>query len=779
MPDIVEISVRSLVEYVFRGGSIESGFRTGAPLTEGTKAHRTVQQTYKETDRKEVPLAADIAYGDIVYRLEGRCDGLLFDGDEATVEEIKSTSGSLDSTLEDTYPVHWAQAKCYAYMYARAEGRETMRIRLTYVHRKSGEQKRFELTWTYADLEAFVLMLVREYDPVARQQLRHNIERRRSIKELPFPFAAYRAGQRKFAGAVYTSIVERKRLFARAPTGTGKTISTLFPAVKAIGEEALCRLFYVTAKATTREQAEAALALMRAKGLQLRSVTLTAKETICFKEEVRCEKQFCEYADGYYDRVNEALHDLLSVETAITREVVESYARKHRVCPFEFSLEAAYAADAVICDYNYVYDPRISLKRLFEEQKRQTAVLVDEAHNLVERGRDMFSAELAKAPFLELKRQTKSLSRPLHLAIKAVNDAFIALRKTAGAQSGALPDEAAMAFLPLLDSFSAEAEAALSSAEADDCRPLLTETYYAAQAFIRTAGYYDEKYRAYAEFDRSDVSVKLLCVDPSGMLRQMGKGFRSQLFFSATLSPIGYYREMLGGETDDYSVAIPSPFRKEQLDVRLLPVSTRYRDRDKSKAPIAELLRRVTEERPGNYFVFFPSYDYMNEVYALFAEGGFRGKTIVQQGGMSEEERSAFLSSFQGGAGQTLVGFAVLGGVFAEGIDLTGDRLTGVVVVGVGLPQVGLERNLIKRYFDEMGKRGFDYAYKVPGMSKVLQAGGRLIRTESDRGTLLLVDDRFLQPDYAALLPEEWKPGTIVSMTPASASAAHSSRTTY
>lgn len=764
MTDVVEISVRALAEYVFREGSIDSGFRTGAPLTEGAKVHRAIQQTYKEADLKEAYVRGDVVWGDVIYRIDGRCDGLLFgEGDEVTVDEIKTTAGSLDAITEHTYPVHWAQAKCYAYLYAKAEQKPRMRMRVTYVQRKTGATKPFERTFAFDELEAFVRMLVQSYDPYARLQLRHAAERERSIKELPFPFPAYRQGQRKFAGAVYKSVADRKRLFARAPTGTGKTISTLFPAVKAIGEGLLQRFFYTTAKTTTRAAAEDALSLMRDGGLCLRSVTITAKDKICFKEETRCEKSYCEFADGYYDRLNDALADLWAAETAITRDVVEAYARKHRVCPFEFSLDAAYAADAVVCDYNYVYDPRISLKRLFEEQKRRTAVLIDEAHNLVDRGRDMYSAELAKTPFLELKRQTKSVSRPLYEAAKAVNDAFIALRKEHGEGSGiAVLPQLPPPLLPLLETFAGEAEAVLAAGAAPDVRQLLTDAYYAVQHFIRIAGGYDESYLVYVDIGRSEVRLKLLCVDPSAMLRAMGKGYRSQLFFSATLAPIAYYRDMLGGEEDDYTLAIPSPFGKEQLSVLLLPVSTRYRDRDRSKRPIAAMLRRIADERPGNYLAFFPSYDYMNEVYEQFADVGWQGDVLVQQSGMDEAQREAFLAAFRSDAERTLIGFAVMGGVFGEGIDLTGDRLIGVVIVGVGLPQFGGERELIRRYFDKTGRNGFDYAYKFPGMNKVLQAGGRLIRTERDRGTLVLADDRFMQPDYYALLPEEWKPLTVL-----------------
>ncbi|GAA3410451.1 ATP-dependent DNA helicase [Paenibacillus hodogayensis] len=796
MPEIVEIAVRPLVEHVYRSGHIESGFRTGEALTEGAKAHRAIQRNYGEADRMEVYVQGELALGEILYRIDGRCDGLLFgtqteeseagrepEAREAVrelvagdappaaaviLEEIKSTGGSLEPIGEQTYPVHWAQAKCYAYLYAKAESLNSIRVRLTYVQRTTEEIKRFERTYSFQELERFVLEVLEAYDPYARQQLAHAGRREQSIKALAFPFSGYRQGQRKLAGAAYKSMVDKKRLFARAPTGTGKTISTLFPAVKAIGEGVLRRFFYITAKTTTRTAAEETLGLMRGQGLCLRSVTLTAKEKVCFQEEVRCDKEACPFADGYYDRINGALADLWSAETAVTREVVEAYARKHRVCPFEFSLDAAYAADAVICDYNYVYDPRISLKRLLEEQKRQTAILADEAHNLVDRAREMYSAVLAKAPFLELKRQTREANPALYAAVKAINDAFIALRKATGMTGGdaIILERAPESLPPLLEAFVVQAEAELTRAGETSYRLVLTDAYYAAQAYIRVAGYFNERYAVYAELERSDVRVKLLCVDPSEMLRQAGKGYRSQLFFSATLTPLSYYRDTLGGDGEDYAMAIPSPFRKEQLDVLLLPVSTRYRDRERSKTPIAAMLRRVIAERPGNMLVFFPSYEYMNAVYEQFAETPWNGGDVrVQQSGMTEDERDSFLAAFREDAERPLLAFAVMGGVFAEGIDLTGNRLTGVVVVGVGLPQFGGERDVIRRYYDEAGKNGFDYAYKFPGMNKVLQAGGRLIRTEQDHGILVLADDRFAWPDYEALLPEEWKPVTVMDRT--------------
>ncbi|MFC9777046.1 ATP-dependent DNA helicase [Paenibacillus chitinolyticus] len=832
----VRISVRTLVEYAYRSGSIESGFRTATALTEGTKAHQKVQKTYGDSDQKEVFLQTEILLDGMAFVLEGRCDGLLFDDDggEVTIDEIKSSTGDPRLVEENRHPVHWAQAVCYAYMYARQHGRDYMKVQLTYVQVGTEEQQRYVREYSYNEMEAAVLEAVRLYAPYAAMQLQNRRERDASIRELPFPYPAYREGQRQFAGSVYKTIKDGHKLFANAPTGTGKTISTLFPSVKAVGEGLLQRIFYLTAKTLTRTAAEEAFSLMIERGLHMRTVTLTAKDKICFRDEVDCRKEICEFADGYYDRVNGAVLDMLSHEKLMNRSVIETYARKHKVCPFEFSLDAAYAADAVICDYNYIFDPKVYLKRLPEEVKKQTALLIDEAHNLVDRGREMFSAELTKAPFLQLKRDFKGRNSAVEAAAKAVNDYFIAFRKEQGSGGSFVLREVAEELPVLLEAFAQQAERELSApGQGGEAQELLLDTYFAVQSFLRTAKYYDERYVTLAEVQRSDVRLKLLCLDPSALLAQMGKGYRAHVFFSATLTPFSYYMDMLGGGEDDYTVAIPWPFRQEQLDVWIEPLSTRYKDRDKTKLPISRLLGKLVREKPGNYLVFFPSYEYMREVAALFLEqergpqsgaavdgeaGGTEAasetafeavevllqdrlpasdesgggsilaeeagsggsgcsgdetgsgdhssrmlRILVQQPSMPEEERESFLASFRADSSRTLIGFAVMGGIFSEGIDLRGDRLTGVVVVGVGLPQVGPERNIIKEHFDRDGRSGFDYAYVFPGMNKVMQAGGRLIRTENDYGTLVLIDDRFLQRRYQSLLPPEWRHFTIPS----------------
>ncbi|NOU66957.1 ATP-dependent DNA helicase [Paenibacillus sp. LMG 31461] len=767
MLPVVQISVRSLVEYVFSSGSIDTEFRSSKALRDGTKAHQRLQKQYGESDQHEVYVSAEIAHEGLLFVIDGRCDGLLTgtdDGDTLTVDEIKSTSGDIALIEENSYPVHWAQAMCYAYMVAHDRGLSHMRVQMTYTQVDTEETRHFVREAAYDELERFVHEVIQSYYPYAQMKFDHEQRRNQSIKELQFPFPQYREGQRKLVGAVYKTIQDGHKLFAKAPTGIGKTMSTLFPSVKAMGEGVLQRFFYLTAKTITRTAAEEAFYLLQDKGLQLQVVTLTAKEKVCLKDEVKCTPAHCEFADGYYDRVNEAVLDLLRQETVMTRSVIETYARKHRVCPFEFSLDVAYAADAVICDYNYIFDPRVNLKRLFEEQKRKTALLIDESHNLVDRAREMYASELHKSVFLTLQREFKGASKELHDAAKAINAYFIALRKQVGDREMMVESGLPESLLVHVEAFTAVAEKELArSAGGNPVSAELLDAYFGAQNFLRISKLYDERYVTLVVNDRNEVSVKLVCLDPSHLLRQMGKGYRAHVFFSATLSPLSYFMDMLGAGDDDYSVTVPSPFAKEQLEVFVQPLSTRYQDREHSRTQIARSIYELVTGRAGNYLVFFPSYAYMSSVYEAFTDlvgeavDESQPNVLVQQAKMTEEEREHFLSAFQAGAEKTLVGFAVMGGIFSEGIDLVGDRLTGVVVVGVGLPQLGPERNLIKDYMERTGKNGYDYAYVYPGMNKVQQAGGRLIRSETDHGVLLLIDDRYLQPRYQRLLPEEWR----------------------
>lgn len=756
MQNVVKIPVRTLAEYVYKSGSIVSGFSSTSSFTEGSRIHREVQKTYKEQDLSEVFLKTEIEYQNMLFIIEGRCDGLLENDGRITIDEIKSTSLSLEVINEDSNLAHWAQAQCYAYMYMQDHGLDCINIQLTYVQKSSGEMKRFLKTRTYQEIKESMLYMLSIFAPYAKLRLEHKLKMNQSIKELAFPFAQYRKGQRQLAGSVYKTILEKKTIFASAPTGIGKTISTIFPAIKAIGENHLGKIFYLTAKTTTRQTAEEAFSQLFAGGLQMNVVTITAKDKVCFTEQGICSKEHCEFADGYYDKINDAILDILKNENSLDRQCIERYAFKHKICPFEFSLDLAYAADTIICDYNYIFDPKVSLKRLFDEQKKETVLLVDEAHNLVDRGRDMYSSTLEKAPFLQLKREFKGKNDDIHRIARLINDYFIQVKKQAEHSNTIEFDEPLGEFNQLVLEFIGLAERELLSEKSEN-QELLLDTYFAAQNWQRISKLFDERFILYAEILRNEVKIKQFCLDPSYLINRAGNSFKGRVFFSATLSPIGYYRDMLGGDEDDYVVRIPSPFSHEQTQVMIQPLSTRFKDREKSVKPIVKTLVETIQTKPGNYLIFFPSYLYLNSVLEEWNLGDYGIPTIVQDSGMGDADREAYLESFKPGGSDSLLGFAVLGGIFSEGVDLKGDRLNGVLIVGVGLPQIGFERDLIKRHFSITGKNGYDYAYVYPGMNKVLQAGGRLIRSENDKGTIILIDDRYLQSQYQFLMPELWK----------------------
>lgn len=757
MENMIKVSVRSLVEYAHKSGSIDVGYQNTVSLVDGTKAHQKIQNLYGESDIKERMTSGTIEYEDLTFQIEGRCDGLLYKDGTYIIEEIKSTVRDLTSYHENSYPVHWAQAKVYGYLICEELDLENISIQLTYVNINSEEKKRYLIAFTKDDLFEFVQDVLKTYYPFAKWKYDHIEKRNESIKELNFPFPTFRKGQRKLAGAVYQTIQEGNNLFAVAPTGIGKTVSTIFPTVKAIGEDTTNRLFYLTSKTITRTVAEEAFERMSGQGLCMSCTTLTAKDKICFKEETICEKDYCEYANGYYDRINDAVLDILSCEKLLTREKIETYAKKHTVCPFEYSLDLTNTADAIICDVNYIFDPRVSLKRLFDEQKRKSVLLIDEAHNLVDRTIEMYSSSIFKSKFLELKKRYKGSDVQLFDITSKINQYLIELRKKWQDQSMPVWKSLDENLVDLLKEFVEVAELCIQLEEDDERKQLLLDSYFESQNFVKIASYYDEKYVSYLEIFKSEVHIKLFCIDPSTIVNDVIKRFHSTIYFSATLTPLQYFQDMLGDTERDYTIKINSPFSKDQLKVEVNPISTRFNDRTKTLDKLVKSIYETIDSKKGNYLVFFPSYQYLSQSVETFKEKYGHVQIIVQENGMTEEEREDFLLKFDQHNEETLVGFAVLGGIFSEGIDLKGDRLNGVVVVGVGLPQVCLERNILRDHFNEFGKNGYYYSYVFPGMNKVMQAGGRVIRSESDVGTLLLIDDRYKSMLYQNLIPEEWK----------------------
>lgn len=760
MEKTIRLAIRELVEFVLRSGDIDSRYTPRDRMYEGARIHRVLQKRSSEAHqdyRAEVKLSAGFVSGEFTYILEGRADGVFTAGGMTVIDEIKTTTRPLN-LIDDSNETHWAQAKCYAHIYAMQNALPEIAVRLTYCNTDTVETKSYEKSFRLQELEAFMESLLGSYSAWARHKIGWQALRDASIKAMPFPFPAYRKGQRELAVSVYRTIEAGRKLFAQAPTGTGKTISALFPAVKAMGEGRTSKVFYLTAKTITRQVAEEAFDKMRVGGLRMKTLTLTAKEKICFCETAVCRPEVCPYAKGYFDRANGAVFDVITSCDHMSRSVVEEYARKHTVCPFELSLDISNWADCVICDYNYVFDPRTYLRRFFAENGGDYVFLVDEAHNLVERSREMFSAELDKTQFYEIKKQMKGVSRALDKTLTAINRYMIDCRKRCGEAGCFVEKEKPEALVDLIDGFISDCEFLLAKNGALGENSDFLQLYFNALNFALISEFYDERYVTYAEVKNGQVTLRLFCLDPSFLLGEAFRRGGAAALFSATLTPLDYFRDILGGTAEDRLLALDSPFDSRHLCLMAADrVSTRFRHREESADRVTQLLGTFVSKKTGNYIVYFPSYKYMKYVFTRFTEAYPQISALEQETALSEEDRERFLERFKEDPEKTLVAFCVLGGIFSEGIDLKGSRLIGSAIVSVGLPQLSARQNILKTYFDEKNGKGFEYAYMYPGMNKVLQAAGRVIRSEDDVGAVLLIDERFGQQSYMRLFPKHWQ----------------------
>lgn len=682
-----------------------------------------------------------------------------------TIDEIKSTYTSLRQ-MKQPLTVHLAQAYCYAYIYALQHHLETIDVQMTYVHIGTEQIVRFKETKTFSELNAWFDDMMARYEKWIRWQLEWQRTRNASAQAIHFPFE-YRPGQQRLVGGIYRTITQKKKLFALAPTGTGKTISAIFPALKVMGEGKSGKIFYLTAKTITRTVAEDTYAMLAEHGLAFKSLTLTARDKICIFDEAKCYPKQCERACGHYDRVNDAVFDMITHECAMTREVVERYAEKHCVCPFEMQLDAALWVDGLICDYNYVFDPGVYLRRFFGESydsgpKTDDIFLVDEAHNLVERSREMYSAELSIAQLKNtaalVKPYAEKLAQKINKCVK-----YMAQYESECGSFGKIESVSGLSMY--LMRMCTDMEKFLKGRAPLSVREKVLECYLEARTFNQTCERMDERYMIYGkQRDEGGFMVKIFCIDPSKDLGCRMNRALSTIMYSATLLPVTYYKNMLSTTPkDDYDLYTPSPFdQKNRLLIAAGDVSSKYTRRTKSEyEKIASYIQKIVRAQNGNYMVFFPSYAFMASVLEAFggqalSKAGSGIELVIQENAMTEEARQAFLARFDEETKSTVIGFCVLGGIFSEGIDLKAKRLIGVIVVGTGLPQIGDERELLRSYYDAKDGCGYEYAYVYPGINKVLQAGGRVIRTETDTGVIALLDERFHTPMYKSLFPEEW-----------------------
>ena len=757
---IIRISVRSLVEFILREGDIDnrvSGSMEKDAMLLGGKIHRKIQSRMGTNYTAEVPLKIQMPCDGFVLQIEGRADGVLKDDGKVLIDEIKGILRSLEH-LEAPVPVHLAQAKCYAYIYAVQNSLKCIDVQMTYCQMETEEIRRFCQEFEFQELQTWFQDLVTQYEKWAKFEIEWRNVRNDSIRQIEFPFP-YREGQRDLVASVYRTILRKKKLFIQAPTGVGKTMATVFPAVRAVGEGLGEKIFYLTAKTIMRTVAEQAFSLLKEKGLLYKTITLTAKEKICFCEEAECNPDACPYAKGHFDRVNDAVFDLITHSGDWSREVLEEQAKKHMVCPFEMSLDVSDWADAVICDYNYAFDPQAHLKRFFSESgKGEYLFLIDEAHNLVERGREMYSASLYKEDLLEVRKMVKAEDPKLAKGLSECNQQFLELKREC--EHYQILKSVSHIALKLMNVLS-KLEDYLEECKDAEKKKRVLDFYFAVRSFLNIHDIMDENYVIFSEMmEDGRFQIKLFCVNPAVNLQNYLEQGNSTIFFSATLLPVHYYKKLLSVEKDDYAVYAHSSFPQENKFLFIgTDVSTRYTRRGESTYQrFARYIAVMAEQKKGNYMAFFPSYRFLEEVHTCFLECvDHEVDSICQVSYMDEEQREEFLEEFEQEREKSLVAFCVMGGIFSEGIDLTDDKLIGAVIAGTGLPQVCTEREILKQYFNAADMDGFDYAYLYPGMNKVLQSAGRVIRTESDRGVILLLDDRFRAMRYREVFPREWQ----------------------
>lgn len=792
----IAMSVRSLVEFLYRWGDIDStkGYSSEDAMAVGARIHRKIQSLAGPSYRAEYSLSYSYETKYCNVTVEGRADGVITEetppeylledtastdgsGNEqpadalmlpaacekyVTIDEIKTVLRSLDFVKEPD-PVHLAQAKCYAAIYAMMEDLPFIYVRMTYVNQQTENIKYFYFLYSAEEIKKWFFDTTSAMGEWLDIQAEWNLIRQASIEELEFPFP-YRPGQKNLAQDVYRTIYHGKKLFIEAPTGTGKTLSVLFPAVKSMGEKRGDRIFYLTARTVARTVAEDAVTILKDHGLRFKNITLTAKEKICFMDEAKCDPKTCPYAKGHFDRVNECLFEMVSQEETYSRTVIEEYAQKYTVCPFELALDLSLFSDCIIGDYNYVFDPKAYLRRFFAAERGEDYIfLIDEAHNLVDRGREMYSAALVKEDFLAARRACSQYQPRIGRAMDKCNKDLLAIRKLRDTS-----DDRKLCLMPALGDIVAHADRLrlliseyLSEHRDGPAHEEILDIYFKVCDFLNIYDLMGPDYCIYNSFDdKGDFFVKLMCVDPARNLKECMGHAISTILFSATLLPIKYYKSLLGGESNDYEVYAQSSFdRSNRLLIRASDVTTRYAQRGEDQyRRMARYISSITRAKRGNYIIFAPSYSYMNSVYEIY-EREFHdmdaGEVIVQSGNMREWEREEFLDRFKNG-NDGIIAFCVLGGIFAEGIDLRDEALIGVIVLGTGLPQIGGEKDLLRMFFDMNGQDGYDYAYTYPGMNKVQQAAGRLIRTETDRGVIALLDERFSWNKISRMFPREW-----------------------
>ncbi|MCL2521382.1 MAG: ATP-dependent DNA helicase [Erysipelotrichales bacterium] len=753
----IKIGVGDLVNLIYRSGNLVDNTYSPILKQEGLIIHQFFQGKYGADSLKEYYISTNYQIESFDFEISGRIDGLINENNNLIIDEIKSTRQNVDE-LDDIIKIgHLAQAKLYGYMYLLKENIPNIMLRITYIEVETRKIRHFYYEETFEDLKKFFETSIEKFLEFYRIFARYQLEKLTSVKDFAFPYLEYRQGQRELMTYVYDAILQGEMLYANAPTGIGKTSGTLFPAIKTIKTEN-DKIFYLTAKSSLKETALKTLRRFYENGLNLKSIFITSKDKICFQEEKDCEK--CPFSLGYFDRIYYALIDIYSEVTIFEPEVIIDYAQKHQVCPFEYTLDISNHVDVIIGDYNYAFCPRTHLARYFEESNYRPVLLVDEAHNLVSRSKDMYSASFlltdVKNFRIKVKRKERELRKNLKKLTDYLTNEFQSLDKVISFE------DLDFGLMIQIKQVLENAERILFKNKPDDSTKQILESYFLFYNFYRISEFYSERFIYLVEkTETGDLLFSIVCLDSSGFIRQTVENFcQSAIFFSATLAPLDYYQNVISEKVGE-SIVIESPFPPENFEIiNYRNLSTRYRDRKKNMAELIEIIKTAISVKPGNYIAFFPSYEYLNQAAALFNSDNY--DLIIQTNKMTSFEFNETLERFKN-LEKPKIGFFVMGGLFSEGVDYSGDTLSGVIIVGVGMPQISYRNDLIKTYFDESKKDGFDYAYLYPGINKVVQAAGRVIRSETDYGFALLIDDRFAEKKYYDCYPKNWRKLKIIN----------------
>ncbi|MBN2604532.1 MAG: PD-(D/E)XK nuclease family protein [Bacilli bacterium] len=752
----IKITGKEIVEFIYSGGDLTSEFQSNKRALEGIEAHKFLQNKYKENDLKEVSVETDFTRGDYLFHITGRIDGLITENGKTIIEEIKSTKIDLGLIEIDSRPEHLTQAKMYAYMYMKRENIKAINIRLTYISVDEYKVKSFNKRYNMSQIERFFVDTIDLYIKWLEIYNNHQYEKITSIEGLKFPFEEYREGQYKFMGAIYQNFLNKEILYSIAPTGIGKTVASVYSALKTIKNDKE-KIFYLTAKNAGKKIVVDTVELLKKNGLVCKTTVINSKETMCLQDEVDCDPDICPYAKGFFDRLRDAVNDIFVHDDVYDHKLIKDYGKYHNICPHEFSLELSNYSDIIICDYNYAFDPRTHLIRYFDDDYYRPKLLIDEAHNMVDRSRNMYSSSIQKSSLIALKKaasKVKPSSKTQISALIKYIDEFVENNNVAKT-AFYFQDDLDSQLISLVERVVNKIDQVLSENKKFPTRKQVLDGYFELIQFSRISDFYNVNYKYLVEMIQDDIVITQSCLDASDyildVLRRRASG---SVFFSATMFPLEYYVSLIT-KGEGLSVKIPSPFKQTNLGLFIDDsTSTRYRDRNRSIDNIIDSIYALAETKIGNYIIFFPSYAYLNQVLEEF--NGDDYELLVQRSKMSFSERNDMLEQFNTVGDRSKLAFFVMGGSFAEGIDYVGDMLSGVIIVGVAMPQFNKYNELLRNHFDEKFGQGFDYAYTYPGMNKVVQAVGRVIRTETDKGVAVLFDDRYSHKKYKDLFPQNW-----------------------